>query len=61
MSDTTIDGIRIEVAGERRSAFDIARDFVREQSMGEWGDEQIDEDAVKLARLLQAFADKRRA
>jgi len=56
VSDRIIDGIRIDTAGRRRDAFDVARDFVREQAQGEWGDEQIDEDAVKLARVLLAFA-----
>jgi hypothetical protein len=56
MDDTTVDGIRIKVSGERRGAYDIARDFIREQSQGEWGDDQIEADADKLAKLLIGFA-----
>lgn len=52
-----IDGIAILMDGQRRTAFDIARDFVQEQSMGEWGDDQVEEDARRLARLLLGFAE----
>lgn len=41
----------------KRAPIDIARDFVREQSCGEWGDELIEQDAIKLAAIIQAERD----
>lgn len=55
----TVHGIDIVVGNERRAAIDIAREFVREQSEGEWTEEQIKDDASRIADLMIAFADKR--
>ncbi len=49
-------GVVVKDAGYKRSPMDIARDFVREQSCGEWGDKLVEEDAAKLAQLLVAYA-----
>lgn len=37
---------------EIRAAIDIAREFVREQSDGEWGDDLIERDAQELAEII---------
>lgn len=55
----TVHGIDIVVGNERRAAIDIAREFVREQSEGEWDDETIERDAQQIADLMMAFAEKR--
>lgn len=49
-------GVVIMEAGYKRSPIDIARDFVREQSAGEWGDEVEEKDAQKIAELLIGYA-----
>lgn len=49
-------GIVIKDGGYKRSPLDIAREFVREQSEGEWGDDLIERDAARLAELLAAYA-----
>lgn len=40
-----------------RAPIDIAREFVREQSEGEWDDATIEKDAIKLAAIIQAERD----
>ena len=49
-------GVVVKDGGYKRSPLDIARDFVREQSEGEWGDDLIERDAARLAELLSAYA-----
>ncbi len=48
--------IVIAVNGVTRLPIDIARDFVREQSVGEWSDEIIEKDAAKIAEIMKAYA-----
>lgn len=38
---------------ERRAPKDIALEFVREQSSGEWDEKTINEDAEKLAEIIR--------
>jgi hypothetical protein len=47
--------IVIVEGGRVRAPIDIARDFVREQSVGEWDEETINRDAKALARLLNHY------
>lgn len=49
-------GVVIMEAGYKRAPIDIARDFVREQSASEWGDEVEEQDARKIADLLVGYA-----
>ncbi|SFF17120.1 hypothetical protein [Methylobacterium sp. yr596] len=52
-----VEDVIISVDGNPRAAIDVALDFVRRQSCGEWDDKQISDDATALARVLSAFRD----
>lgn len=54
-------GVVIMEGGYKRAPLAVARDFVRAQSLGEWGDAVEMADAVKLAELLAAYGDAQNA
>lgn len=48
---------KIAIVEDRRirAPIEVARDFVRQQSVGEWDDETIEQDAKALAKVLNAY------